>query len=77
VRRRAAGLAGAWRSVALALLAPALALGCEKTKHEAPAQLEPCREVGQRCEFAPGKLGACVLRDGCRGDACFVCQSQH
>lgn len=52
-------------------------LGCEKTASDAPAALEPCKEVGQRCEYAPGKLGACVLRDGCQGDRCFVCQSQH
>jgi hypothetical protein len=52
-------------------------VGCEKTSHDAPAALEPCKEVGQRCEYAPGKLGACVLRDGCRGASCFVCQSQH
>ena len=54
-----------------------LASGCEKASSDAPAALAPCKEVGQRCEYAPGKLGSCVLRDGCRGDACFVCQSQH
>jgi hypothetical protein len=52
-------------------------LGCEKATSDAPSALEPCKEVGQRCEYAPGKLGACVLRDGCQGDRCFVCQSQH
>ena len=65
------------RSLALALLVSSLGIGCEKTRHEAPPSPAPCREVGQRCEFAPGKLGACVVRDGCRGDDCFVCQSQH
>lgn len=51
--------------------------GCEKNTSDAPAALEPCKAIGQRCEYAPGKLGACVLRDGCQGDDCFVCQSQH
>jgi hypothetical protein len=37
----------------------------------------PCKELGQRCEFAPGKLGSCVVVDNCRGPSCFVCQSQH
>jgi hypothetical protein len=39
-----------------------------------PAQ---CTTFGQRCEFSPGKLGACVVRDGCVGEGCLVCQSQH
>jgi len=68
-------------AAALGLFGGALAggalVGCEKTSSDAPAALEPCKEVGQRCEYAPGKLGACVLRDGCQGDRCFVCQSQH
>jgi hypothetical protein len=38
---------------------------------------EPCKEVGQRCEVSPGKLGSCVVVDNCRGPSCFVCQSQH
>jgi hypothetical protein len=36
-----------------------------------------CSEFGQQCEFAPGKLGACVVRDGCTGDGCLHCQAQH
>ena len=67
---------GGWL-VAVLVTPCAVASGCEKASNDAPAALAPCKEVGQRCEYAPGKLGACVLRDGCRGDACFVCQSQH
>ena len=39
----------------------------------------PCTKFGDNCEFAPGKLGSCVVRDGCTGGGseCFVCQSQH
>ena len=42
----------------------------------APA-LAACAAVGQRCEVSPGKLGTCVLIDGCRQGNCYVCQSQH
>jgi hypothetical protein len=38
---------------------------------------EPCRELGQQCEFAPGKLGACSYRANCTGAGCLYCQSQH
>lgn len=39
----------------------------------------PCTKFGQTCEVSPGKLGTCVVRDGCTEPpaACFVCQSQH
>ena len=39
----------------------------------------PCTKFGQTCELSPGKLGTCVVRDGCTEPpaACFVCQSQH
>jgi hypothetical protein len=51
--------------------------GCP-AKTEKPAALEPCKEFGQTCEFAPGKLGSCVQKDECKpGQNCFVCQSQH
>jgi hypothetical protein len=47
----------------------------------APAKKEPlpttCKSIGQNCEFSPGKLGTCVLRDECTGNDCYVCQSQH
>jgi hypothetical protein len=38
---------------------------------------EPCRELGQQCEFSPGKLGACSYRANCTGSGCLYCQSQH
>jgi hypothetical protein len=38
---------------------------------------EPCRELGQQCEFLPGKLGACSYRANCSGPNCLYCQSQH
>jgi|GEM_PF-945420 len=51
--------------------------GCERTTSDAPAKLRPCTELGQTCEFSPGKLGSCVVVDGCKRENCFVCQSQH
>ena len=64
---------GAW------LLAAGLLLcGCpEPVQNDTAAPNAPCKAVGQRCEVSPGKLGSCVLVDGCRGADCFVCQSQH
>jgi hypothetical protein len=62
---------------ATACAAFALALvGCPggATTKKAP---EPCRELGQQCEFAPGKLGACSYRANCTGTGCLYCQSQH
>lgn len=38
---------------------------------------EPCRQLGQQCEFSPGKLGACSYRANCTGAGCLYCQSQH
>jgi hypothetical protein len=66
----------AWR-VASAAVAISL-LGCpEQTQSDQLPANAPCREIGQRCEFSPGKLGSCVMVDGCRSGDCFVCQSQH
>jgi hypothetical protein len=50
--------------------------GCPggNTTQKAP---EPSRELGQQCEFAPGKLGACSYRANCTGSGCLYCQSQH
>ena len=53
------------------------ALACQKRATPEPPKFAPCTEVGQRCEFSPGKLGSCVQRDDCQGKDCFVCQSQH
>ncbi|HVZ34480.1 MAG TPA: hypothetical protein VG963_18755 [Polyangiaceae bacterium] len=56
----------------------ALLAGCpDRDKGGAPAKLPACKELGQSCEFSPGKLGSCVQIDGCREGNCFVCQSQH
>jgi hypothetical protein len=38
---------------------------------------EACKELGQQCEFAPGKLGACSYKANCQGAGCLYCQSQH
>ena len=51
--------------------------GCPQQSAEPASAERPCKEVGQNCEVAPGKLGTCVLRDDCREPSCFVCQSQH
>lgn len=69
-------LGGCWA----ALVACALALcGCPEPADPAGGGGGPveCAAVGQRCQVGPGKLGTCVSIDGCRGDRCFVCQSQH
>jgi hypothetical protein len=61
---------GAWFVLALA--------GCPggPSVKKAP---EPCRQLGQQCEFSPGKLGACSYRAHCTGTGadCLYCQSQH
>jgi len=64
------------KSLVLALLGLATA-GCPEQTSSPSEANAPCREVGQRCEFAPGKLGSCVLNDNCQGPNCFICQSQH
>jgi hypothetical protein len=54
-----------------------LLLGCPAKggKQERPAKT--CSAFGASCEFAPGKLGTCVIRDNCSDTNCYVCQSQH
>lgn len=67
------------RVPALILLVMTVA-GCPERNHEqGRSSLPPCRKFGDSCEFAPGKLGSCVMRDGCTsgGGECFTCQSQH
>jgi len=59
------------------LLLVALALGgCPRGAATKKAP-EPCKEQGQQCEFAPGKLGACAYKANCEGAGCLYCQSQH
>ncbi|HEX3777078.1 MAG TPA: hypothetical protein VHV51_21545 [Polyangiaceae bacterium] len=50
---------------------------CPTNDHEKASSLPPCSKFGDNCEFAPGKLGSCVVKDGCTAGNCFVCQSQH
>jgi hypothetical protein len=64
------------RSLALVLLTLATT-GCPEQTSSPSEAKAPCQQVGQRCEFSPGKLGSCVLNDNCQGPNCFVCQSQH
>lgn len=49
--------------------------GCPEKAAEPPPKA--CTAFGQTCEFAPGKLGACVVKDDCSGPDCLVCQSLH
>jgi hypothetical protein len=51
--------------------------GCPGGAHEHGTGLPPCTKFGDNCEFSPGKLGSCVVRDGCTEGNCFTCQSQH
>ncbi|HEY4106029.1 MAG TPA: hypothetical protein VGM44_19145 [Polyangiaceae bacterium] len=63
-----------------AFLALAFALtlsACPTNNHEKGSSLPPCSKFGDNCEFSPGKLGSCVVKDGCTEGNCFVCQSQH
>ena len=58
------------------LAASALALllaGCpSRSDGPAPSSApQKCTKVGQTCEYAPNKLGSCVMRDNCTGD-CLV-----
>jgi hypothetical protein len=65
-------------TASLALIACVFASACpEHASAPTDDAKAPCKEVGQRCEFAPGKLGSCVVVDNCRGPSCFICQSQH
>lgn len=62
--------------VVLVFGATLVAIACSGgTVKKPPAKR--CTEFGQQCEVSPGKLGACVVRHGCTGDDCLVCQSQH
>lgn len=62
----------------LLLLVPLVA-GCPSKSDHPGSALPPCAKFGDSCEFSPGKLGSCVVKDGCTGSGteCFVCQSQH
>jgi len=64
-------------ALALAACPPAGSEGSGRA--DATTSPAPCAKFGQTCEVSPGKLGTCVVRDGCTEPvaACFVCQSQH
>ena len=67
---------GRLSSLAVAVVL-ALALGgCPRGAATKKAP-EACTELGQQCEFAPGKLGACSYKTNCQGAGCLYCQSQH
>lgn len=64
----------------LASLFVVVLLGCPPSDKREPSgkpATGACEKVGQSCEFSPGKLGTCVVRDECTTPPCFVCQSQH
>ena len=64
-------------SLALAALLTFALVGCPggSASKKPP---EPCKQLGQQCEFSPGKLGACSYRTDCNGGpSCLYCQSQH
>lgn len=54
-----------------------LAVGCPESGKPRSTEPKRCERFGDTCDFAPGKLGACVQKDGCTGSNCLVCQSQH
>lgn len=51
-------------------------MGCPG-QASSPRATEPCRKLGEQCQFEPGKLGACSYRANCDGPDCLYCQSQH
>ncbi len=50
---------------------------CPGNADKKSSALPPCSKFGDSCEFSPGKLGSCVMKDGCSEGNCFTCQSQH
>lgn len=54
-----------------------LLAGCPSRAPSKGSGLPACTKFGDNCEFSPGKLGSCVVRDGCTEGNCFTCQSQH
>jgi hypothetical protein len=58
-----------------------LVAACDQGTRASPPQTGPlpCTKMGQNCEFSPGKLGTCVIKEPCTTAeaSCLVCQSQH
>ena len=65
-----------WRELTLGAALALSLLGCPGKGAPKPAP-EVCRELAQRCQFEPGKLGSCSYRANCTGPNCLYCQSQH
>ena len=72
--------AAPWIARALMICAATL-VACPPAdkKNAEPTKAGACERMGQNCELSPGKLGTCVVKDGCMDPtpACLVCQSQH
>jgi hypothetical protein len=60
-----------------ATLLVALLLTACPTKQPSESKPAECKKFGETCQFAPGKLGSCVVREPCPSGDCLVCQSQH
>jgi len=70
------------RPVAFSALAATFALGCSRPSASSDGTRQPevrgCVKEGDRCEFAPGKIGLCTAKpEGCNGDPCLTCVSLH
>ena len=59
------------------LLLTGLLLTACPTKQASESKPAECKKFGEICQFAPGKLGSCVIREPCPSGDCLVCQSQH
>jgi hypothetical protein len=55
----------------------ALLLTACPTQQSSETKLGECKKFGETCQFAPGKLGTCVVTEPCPTSDCFACQSQH
>jgi hypothetical protein len=36
-----------------------------------------CKKFGDPCQFSPGKLGTCIVKQNCAAANCLFCQSSH
>jgi hypothetical protein len=62
---------------AFAVACAGMLLACPPATKRDKAPTTECTKFGETCEFSPGKLGTCVIREGCTQGSCFICQSQH
>jgi hypothetical protein len=63
--------------LALALVACTPPPSSSSAATDAASSAGACMREGDRCEFAPGKIGLCTAKPGCTGDGCFACMSLH